>query len=254
MLQQIENACLGILRVTVIITAGILLLSALIFGASSLRGMLTDPTAEARAIEVSASQVLGKVKAPGANQGDRVARPEASRQELEDSSSAAADPNKADYDRTVQAFSSIVKIVSGNEYSLDANRSYEMVSNRANGFKDPKIVADFARGQADMAEQALADSSFLADAKNRNVVETIDDLLNTYLASFKAALEEERLRRSNEEAKRRARMAAAPGNLTFAAASFALALISMFLLIFIKMERSLRNLEKESRQEANSKP
>jgi hypothetical protein len=62
MLQKLENAYLAILRMTVIIVSGILLVGVIVFGISSLEYFNNSPNDEIKSIKVNSEDVIKKLQ------------------------------------------------------------------------------------------------------------------------------------------------------------------------------------------------
>lgn len=239
MLQKLENAYLAILRLVVIVFSGILLISVVIFGLSSLKGFGDGPGDEIEPPKISADEIINRITAP-----EDVS--DGKSDETKDHpkpNHGKADPNKQYYDAAASQIVTFVTKVSGGTEGLKASQVYVVTKDRAEAFGTEELVAAYAKGFSEAAAKILSDKKIESLAKSTSSVDVVNHILNTYTAEFKSKLQAEHDKINEEKLQHAQAKAESATNLYLAGASFGLFLLIVFLSIFIKIERNLRHLE-----------
>lgn len=236
MIEKVENAYLAILRAVVIAASGIMLIAALLFGASAMTGFWGGVDERIAVPDVDQDEVLAAVTAPPA---EDVPRRESSPQ---DGRATPVDPNQKHYEAAAAAIVSFVTRLSGNNRPLSERAIADVIKQRAESFDEDHLTQAYARGFARAIDGMLKDRRIQERATNSTPVEVVNELLNAYTQAFREQVTAEEERIAKEQDKAMERQAAAIRFLTAAGVCFGIFLAIVFLSIFIKIEVNLRNL------------
>ena len=240
MLEKLETTYLAILRAVVIIGSGTLLFCVIVFGLNSLKGLASEPTGELKSIQVSAQDVAKKL-----TESDKK---NVSKDAEQNSSSAMHEvANKQYYDKTAKYVIDFITKNANEPVNLDQNQIIDVIKSRAESFNDTQLTSDFAKGLMQTTETLFADKLTIENAKKNGATNTANNVLNTYTDSFRESLKNEQRRVSEDKEKYQQNKASAAENLYFSAASFGLFILIVFLSIFIKIERSIREISNKNK-------
>lgn len=238
MLEKLENAYLGILRTVVIVASGVLLIGVIMFGLSSLKGFGDGPDDEISPPEVKSEEIIKKMTAQEAISNDSGdSEGESTNQ------TPQIDPNKAYYDAASAKIVKFVASVSGGAESLDAATVTEITKGRADSIESEEIRTAYAKGFSESVDKVLSDKAIESLAKNSSGIDVVNQLLNTFTEAFNAQIEEEQEKINTAKQEHMQAKAESSSNLYIAAGCFGMFLLIVFLSIFIKIERNLRNLQ-----------
>jgi hypothetical protein len=101
----------------------------------------------------------------------------------------------------------------------------------------------YAKGFSESVDKVLSDKAIESLAKNSSGIDVVNQLLNTFTEAFNAQIEEEQEKINTAKQEHMQAKAESSSNLYIAAGCFGMFLLIVFLSIFIKIERNLRNLE-----------
>lgn len=237
MLQKLEDAYLAILRAVVIIASGILLVGVVIFGLGTLRGLGDGPSDEINSPDVAAKSVIEKMTISDQIQGaDGLS---------EDSTTKPAkksDPNQEHFDSSAKVIVDFVVKNSGGEESPDQKDVSDVTKSRANAYKTEELRAAYAKGFSDSVSEILGDSTIIGLAKSTSSIDVVNQLLNAYTGEFNSQIMAEQERVAEEQQEHAQAKLDSASNLYIAGACFGLFLLIVFLSIFIKIERNLRQI------------
>lgn len=239
MLQRLENAYLAILRAVVIFASGILLIGFVIFGLGALKGFGDGPGEKVNQPEIASAEVIEKLTAqkPMSDRAKNSITEYLPKKE-------AVDPNQQYYAASAKSIVSFVIRISGGEENLSEQQVSEIIMSRATAYDSNELSAAYAKGFSETAAKVLANKKIEDLAKNTSALDVVNQMLNTFTEEFNAKIQSEHERISTAQQNHILAKAESASNLYLAGACFGLFLLIVFLSIFIKIERNLRNLEK----------
>jgi hypothetical protein len=242
MFQKLENVYLDILRAVVIVAAGILLVASIIYGMGMLKG-LSGPSIIDDAPEVESRDVLNDVlKGIEAKKTKKEAAQNTNVEVKNDKKDVKnIDPNQKYLERSVNTADEFVKKTAADGDSLSREKFYKILQSIYPESAESREV--FAEGLAETFEKVLKDESVINEAKNTSPFIVLNTVIDAYLANFNGQVDEISEKNSQAEAEHRRDKANAAESMYFAGGSFLAFLLIVFLSIFIKIERNLRNLE-----------
>ncbi|MGR2678709.1 hypothetical protein [Chromobacterium haemolyticum] len=236
MLQKLENAYLAILRFVVLGVAGLLLIGVVIqlTGAAKLLQKAPDPIKIEPAV------------APKDVISDITRKPSESTKGGTESSARAngANPHDKYYGRMVDA---IVR------YGKSFGRTVVDRESLINVFKEDSRIKEYASGEhaekyleglAKTFEIASSDQTVMKAAPASNPFSIFDDFIQGYTNKFKQQLDEANEKNANAMTTYQMEKANGLQSLYYAGGAFGAFLLIVFLSIFIRIERNLRNLER----------
>ena len=238
MLQKLEDIYLAILRLVVIVVAGVLLVAVFFLGFNSFKAIQFKPVANDVLPQVS-EQVLIK----GISEKATLPKNEAHENE---NGAKKIDANTAFYERASNAIATFVAEYSGGAESVDKTQIIAIIKKRAESLEDQKLATAFAKGFADSIEKTLLDPTVIKVAQTTSTLDVVNKALNLFTQNFNeqirkenskfAAKQQEYLEKKNEGIQ----------SLYIAAGAFGTFLMIVFLSIIIRIERNLRHLENKS--------
>ena len=239
MLQKLENAYLMILRVVVIVTAGLLLAGVVFYGFNSFKGF-SEPTMDNQPPKVSDKDLIdGLIAKPSTSEGQA----NASEAGTDSAAQPTSDENQAYYTRAAAAIANFVATHSSGQESLDKEQVVKIIKEQAESNTSPERVTAYASGFAQAVEGALASPSVAMLASQSSAIDVVNNALKSFNAQFDKQLAEKDARYVAEQEKHLQNKAEAMQSLYIAAGAFGMFLLIVFLSIFIRIERNLRNLE-----------
>ena len=127
---------------------------------------------------------------------------------------------------------------------MDKERVVDVTKGRAEVYESEELVTAYAKGFAKAVPKILADKKIESLARNTSAIDVVNQVLNTYTEEFNGKIDAEHKRISDARDDHLQAKADSVRNLSLAGACFGLFLLVVFLSVFIKIERNLRNLEK----------
>lgn len=256
MLQKLENTYLAILRFTVILIAGLLLLCAAFFMMNGLPALMAAPSADIKTPQITVDDISVHMV------DDEPKKTSGSKASVTSSSSSAASPKSenADEGHLEKIASVIFKFIrekSGGTVELDANYVKEIIRKAATDQDSPELAAAYLKNLADSVEQILNSAqvkTMLQTPNNKSTVGTdsadpneqnaavriINKLLMQYRTKFDASVIAQRSANTRAIARHANAQANAQISLYAAIGCFAIFILVVFMSIFIKIERNLR--------------
>jgi len=234
MLQKIENVYLMILRVVVIVIAGLLLVTVVILGLNSFKALQPEPKATNQTPQVSEQEIIKGI----------TSKP-ASVQEPSSSNAAAeqVDPNKIYYERAATAIGTFVAKYSGGMESAERTQVIAITRNHALEQGDPELVAAYAKNFAETIEKTLANPAVISAARSSSTINVVNKALNLFTQDFRRQVAKKAAEDEEKKLEYLQKKADGTQSLYMAAGSFGAFLLIVFLSIFIKIERNLRNIQ-----------
>jgi hypothetical protein len=241
MLQKLENLYLGLLRLVVLLAAGVLLVSVLYYGVQSLQMFKTAPAA-----------VVETPKVPDADLKKITLLTKDNAEDSEEHSGDATTSDKAAADspkdkalgNAAEAVAAFVKANGEGKEDVGKDDVLEVLRHRAEGFEDRSLDTEYAAAYLASLEKLLQDKEVIAAAKTKGPLKVI----NAHLNAFNEAFEKD-ANRIHELS--RTRMAEYEVDvqegreaLYISAGAFGGFLSLVFLSVFIRIERNLRHLER----------
>jgi hypothetical protein len=256
MLQKLENAYLAILRMTVIIVSGILLVGVIVFGLGSLEYFNNSPNDKIKSPKINSETIIKKITATENVPTESVSA---------GSDSKVAEPSK---DQNEKLYISIAKKI---KEFIDHAYDFKYPQTAEEYEKDLKMLVDHIRkisesgpgrsnelALAYATKLSLATNQILSDKKieeiaiNSDPLNFVDKFLDAFTEEFNRQFHAEQDRIQKEQQEYIQTKAKSINNLYIAAASFGIFIIVVFLSIFIKIERNLRCLEVRSHADTST--
>lgn len=233
-LQRIENFYLAILRWVILLVASVLLAGVVFFGLASFQALTHEPEMK-QALPAVSSQTLKTRMLASAPRSAELADP--ARPARRD------DPLQAEYLRAAEAIATFVTRQTNGQQSANKEVIAGIIQRKA--LKYPSSVrAAFAKSFADSAEKLMADLEIQARFAQDRFSVAIDKMFDEFQASFDAELEAVQAENQERTQAYLARKADGLQSLYLAAGGLAAFLMIVFLSIVLRIERSLRNLER----------
>lgn len=236
MLQIIENFYLALLRLSVILSAGLLLLSALtlaVVGVNALREPVPGDTPPPPSTNPEAlkGQLLNKepVAPKAAASAAKQSRPQ---------------PAQADLKRATDALVSFVRTHSDGSEGVDPSVVGGIVRELSVRYEEQGLAAVHAKQFADAMEKILKDPAVIADAKQRKPVTVINDLIRLFDAQFEASVNKAQEQQQTRRLEAQANRAQGEQLLYIAGGVLGTFFVVVFMSIAIRIERNLRPLER----------
>lgn len=248
MLQKIENAYLAILRVVIILIAGLLLAGVGYYGLNSFKGF-SEPKMDNQPPKVSDKDLIGGLIAKPSTSEGQTSTNEARADNTEQPKS---DDNQIYYTRAAAAIANFVAVHSNGQKSLNKEQVAKIIKEQAESNTSPELVTAYASGFAEAVEGALAAPSVAMLADQSSAIEVVDNALKSFNAQFDKQLAEKEARYAAGQQKHQKDQAEAMQSLYIAAGAFGAFLLIIFLSIFIRIERNLRHLEGKTLVYANA--
>ncbi len=260
MLQKLENTYLSILRFTVILIAGLLLVSAAFFMMNGLPALMAAPSADVKPPQITADEISvhmpdDKPKKPSEPKASATSSPSAA------ASSKSENAEEVFSEKITSVIFNFVREKSGGTLRLDANHLKEVIRKAADEQASPELAAAYIKYLATSIEQILnspqvqtmlqtpdsiaiantATDSGSADPNDQNpAVYIINKLLTKYRDKFETSVNTQRKANARAIARHANAQANALISLYAAMGSFAIFILVVFMSIFIKIERNLR--------------
>ncbi len=245
MLQKIENAYLAILRVVIILIAGLLLAGVGFYGLNSFKGF-AEPKPDTQPPQVSGEDITHKMTASPAGQKS----PEGESEQA--APQPAVDANQPHYARAAGFIISFVAKQSNNGEVLDKSGIEKFIKEHADAQPTPELVTAFAKGFADAIEATLTTPSVALLASQSSAIAVVSNALDAYTEVFNQQVEDKEANYIAAQQKHQEDKAEAMQSLYIAAGAFGAFLLIIFLSIFIRIERNLRHLEGKTLVYANA--
>lgn len=235
MLQKLENVFLAILRFVVLVVAALLLIGVVIqfTGATKLLQKAPEPTKVEPA--VAPKDVISDITRKPA---------EATQHGTESSSSSAgADPYDKYYGRIADAITGFGKKVGQGiverKVLINVMKDGRIKEHIPEGYDE-----QFLKGLAETFEKALTNQAVIKAAPETDKLLIIDEIIQHYSTKFKQQLDEANEKNANAMTTYQMEKANGLQSLYYAGGAFGAFLMIVFLSIFIRIERNLRNLER----------
>jgi hypothetical protein len=251
MLQKLENTYLSILRFTVIVIAGLLIVCAVIFTARGIPALKDVPRSKIDAPQITADEMSALMTT------DKQKKVSTSAAAASTSTAKSDSINEAHLDKIVGVISTFASDKSGGLIDLDAPRVKEIVRQAANDQDTPELVTAYLENLAAFAEKTFyspqvqsllgakganqaADVNTAAPVARDAIFNVINMLLTKYREKFSESVNNKRKENAaaalqHAEAKVNAQL-----SLYLALGSFVIFMLVVFMSIFIKIERNLR--------------
>lgn len=244
MLQKLENIYLGILRAFILLVAGILLVGTVAFGLGALKGLGDGPSYDEYVPEVSSHNAVDSIVEE--NSGSDESRDDTNLGEQEDTepsqSNELVDPNGELYSQSAEAIGKFVNEVSEGQQGINQEQVAAYIRERAEWYDSRRLVDSYAEGVLDYLNDVLFSERVVEVASPENVFVIVNQTLDSFDDRFSDLLQEEESRRNMERAQFMQDKAGAMQNLYIAGGAFGAFLIIVFISIFIKIERNLRDI------------
>jgi hypothetical protein len=256
LLQKLENTYLAILRLTVLVVSGLMLVAAVLLGISSLGGLRGDAPPDKTVPTVSAAQIVTDLTQPAAREG-------ASLPEQGKSGGArAVDSNEAAYKRATESIAAFIAKHSAGRMTANKPVVMGLVKRQAESQTSPELVKAYADGLAVALDTVLADPKIIAQVSrfataedatgntastaqgSANPADVVDALLGKYSIQFQRQLADLRTKEAERQGAQAEKKAEATMKLYMAGGAFGLFLLVVTLSIFIRIERNLRPLDR----------
>lgn len=236
MLQKLENTYLEILRVFVIITSGLLLIGAILFGLSSLKGFGNGPEREEFTPEISHETIKEELifEEKNSDTPQQESSAPLSQQEV-------IDPNQKYYEGTADTIKEFVVTVDDKD-TIDRDSVIEILRERAEGYS-ARLTSAYASGLNEYTNNMFSDGEVIEKARKEGVFNVLNKVLHSYTEEFNEQLNQADNRFAQERQEHRQDQANAMTNLYISSGAFGAFLFIVFLSIFIKIERNLRNIK-----------
>lgn len=248
MLQKIENAYLAILRVVVILTAGVLLAGVVIYGLKSFQGFY-EPKQDPKPPQVSSKELTTQLTAKPSGQDIQTNESETTE---ESAPRETPGENNQYYARASDVIVNFVAKQSDNQESVIKSKVEEVIRGNAESQSTPELVTAYAKGFAEAIDGTLATPSIAILARQSSATEVVINALSAYNESFHKQLAENEAKYAEEQQKHLEKKADSMMSLYIAAGAFGMFLMVVFLSIFIRIERHLRNLDGVSLMPTNA--
>lgn len=252
MLQKLENAYLSILRFTVILIAGLLLMCAAFFTMNGLPAIMAAPTANIETPQITADEIIARMPADKQKKTSELS-PSATATKAGKSESA----DEVHLEKIISIILKFVREKANGTVELDASFVKEVIRNSAKEQDSPELATAYLKILSDIIEPTLyspkvktmlqtptsnqAADTQAADPNEQNaVVRVINKLLSQYRDNFEASLNEQRKKNAAAIERHAKAQANALISLYAAFGSFATFMLVVFMSIFIKIERNLR--------------
>lgn len=236
MLQKLENTYLNILRVFVIITSGLLLIGAILFGLSSLKGFGNGPEHEEFTPKISHETIKEELTFEEKNSDSPQQESSAPPYQQE-----VIDPNQKYYEGTADAIKEFIATVD-DKNSIDQDSAIEILRERAEGYS-ARLTSAYASGLNEYTNNMFSDVEVIEKARKEGVFNILNKVLDAYTEEFNEQLNQADNRFAQELQEHRQDQANAMTNLYISSGAFGAFLFIVFLSIFIKIERNLRNIK-----------
>jgi len=235
MLNKLEELYLTILRYAVIISAGILLIAAIIYGLSSFKILSSEPKHKDFIPKVSENTMIESIAKKNESK--------ATLPEKEMNKTKKTDPNQEHYDKIATVVTAFVSEHCGGTQNVNRDDVIRVTRNKAEAYNNPKRTSAYAKNFAETITKTLADPTVINKAKSG---QTCIDLINTALGAFQQEFDTQ-IRTNNEEHNRKTqeymiKKSEGLTNLYFALGAFGTFLSIVFLSVIIKIERNLRSM------------
>lgn len=227
MLQKLEHLYLEILRVAVIVLAGLLLVAVIALGVDSFRAL--QPAAPDKAAtppvayDTLKNSILGVAPPAGI--------------------AAGADPNQPHYDRAAETIATFVTTESGGNEVADKVKIAAITRDFAQKYQDPDVVAAFAQSYADATWTLLKDPAIIASVKGTSPAGLVNRMLDTFVRQFEQRAGAVKAQGKASQEAHNQRQAEGRRNLYLAGGAFAAFLMVVSLAVLIRIERHLRDPE-----------
>lgn len=231
MLQKLEDFYLAILRIVVLLVAGLLLVAVVILVIKSTAALSPAPVPVSKMPQVAQATVKSDVLATGANVPGQ---PEPA------NPIAARDPNQAYYD---QAAASIINFFNYNfpgQYNLDTQKIANIIKEKTDAFDTDDLKAVYAKGIAANMASVLSDPAVVQIAKSHKPGDVVESVIDSYTREFNQQVKDTQAKNDAAQSKYMAEQHGAQQSLYAAAAGFGIFLLVVFLSIVIRIERNLR--------------
>lgn len=270
-LKRIQQASPDLLRWSLIGSASLMLLCAIVLAVLSISNWGQHTQAGGKAVvSVKPDEVTGKLIAARANTAQGKAEPEASAE------ATSADPNLPLHERTATAVDNFVSTYGKGVETIDKATVLEAIRAKAGQYKDAKTAAEFAQGLAATMEKALADPKVIkmvelpaqadtpheaasgpvaepADAGaapdaaqalpfRESPIGIVNEVMATYSRLFVERLEKKEHDQARAEADDSARNAKALTQICFAAGALGVFLLLVIVSIGLTIEKKLKAL------------
>ncbi len=240
MLQRLENLFLTILRLVVIVAAGLMLVAVVLCSLNAVKGLKSEPVVTQPTPKVVFSDLKKAVteaaKASDAQVGDAAS--------ADGTLPTAADPNLVFYQRAAKAADTFVSSVSHGEHSVHADQFIAYLKKRAEIWDKDGLTKDYASQLADAMEHLAQDSQMAELVQQTSVKQVFEGFLSNFDSQFSDSVDAKRKIATQQQEQYLATKAQAQQSIYYAGGAFGAFLVIVFLSIGIRIERNLRNLER----------
>lgn len=238
MLQKFENVFLSILRIATILAAGMLLIIIAITGIDSLKLLKPDPVHTSAPVKISSQALVESLTAKPTANINTGKSPQANKR------TPATDLNKEINEKSAKLISAFVARTSGNTVTLDQDMLANLLHKRAKGYPDKETASAFAIGISEAIGTALGHPEVERLARESDPIELVDKILESYTSMFDKELMDSEAKLAKLQAGHLADRESSIQSLYMTGGTFMTFLLIVFLSIFIRVERSLRNLDR----------
>lgn len=235
MLKKIENLYLAIVRIVVIAASSILILAAMVLGISSLSITKSAPEHKEPVFSISDEKLIQNL-----TKRDNQKNIENS---AKSTKAASEDPNKVNYERSAVAVGKFLLTISSDE-ETNKDELIVIFKNLAEKYGEDNLTSIYAKNMADTFERLLPNPQVVNAGKSLGFAPVINGLVKLLTEQFETQISE--TKKENDELQRNYIESKEKGaqSLYLAGGTFGGFLLIVFLSIVIRIERSLRNLEK----------
>lgn len=245
MLQKLENLYLGILRLVVLLAAGILLASVLYYSVQSLKMFKSPPPTAAESPKVAEPDLKKQVLSAKEDEEAQNKADEDSAATKKSDASEQSPKDKA-LDKAADAIVAFIKAHADGKEEASKEDVISVLNTRIESLDDQALDTAFAVAYQGSVETLLQDKDVIAAAKAKSPLR----LINAHLGAFTEAFEKDAKRLQEQSHARDAEyeIGRHEGQQAayIAGGAFAAFLSLVFLSIFIRIERNLRHLERLS--------
>lgn len=266
-INKVEEAYLGILRLIIIIVASVLLIGTVAMGVLALNGITSAGKAEIVDTTVKPDEVI--VKTSGKKEGSE--RQQSPTGKEKPKAKLDSDPNQIFYDRAATAVIKFVEQYAQGHEQIVREEVIQLFRRNAENYDDPAVITAFASGLAETFEKALSAQPIISrvakapGSQPQATVSTTDDeppqaiveelpfkespiqvaneIFGTYRTMFAEKQQAKQAAEMTAATEEAGRKADAMMKLYAAGAAFGAFLFLVFISIVVKIERNLRGLK-----------
>ena len=234
MIQKLENAFLGILRVAVICTGAFFLAVFVLFAIFSMPAWGPEKSVKPEMPSISSQDIVN-----GMIKDENVSTGKASTSEA----TGIDDTNKRYYDRAANAIAEFTEKYSNGAEQVDPQKISQIIRGAAENQDSEELTAAFARNFSEEIGKALNHSELVKLGQSGSTIDVVKNSYGYFIGEFMRRLEKNKEAAAAKQQERMLAKTKATQRLYVAGGAFIVFLSLVFLLVFIRVERNLRYLE-----------